>query len=409
MIKEITGGITAPRGFRAAGVQANIKKSKKDLALIFSEVPAAAAGVFTLNKTQAAPVVYDKEQLQRSSRFSAIVVNSGNANACTGDRGYRDTIATAQAVAAALRIPESTVLVSSTGVIGQPLPMEKILIGIRLAASELRNDGSADAAAAIMTTDTYPKETAVEFPIGTTTVHIGCISKGSGMIAPMMALPDGPKHATLLAFITTDAAITQAALSSALGTSNEVSFNRLTVDGDTSTNDMAIILANGRAGNPEIKPGTEDHETFSKALTHLLVDHAKLIARDGEGATKLIELVVRGARTEAEAVQAARAVANSNLVKTAIHGSDANWGRILAAVGYSGIEFTPESVQLFFDDLMILDRNYKGGFSEEKAKAILDQEKILITVNLNQGTASATLWTCDLSREYVTINASYRS
>ncbi len=409
MIKEILGGVTAPRGFLAAGIQANIKRAKKDLTLIFSEVPAVAAGVFTLNKTQAAPVVFDKEQLKRSSRFSAIVANSGNANACTGERGYQDAIATARAVAAALHIPESAVLVSSTGVIGQHLPMDKILGGIQLAASELRTDGSADAAAAIMTTDTYPKETAVEFSFGATTVRIGCISKGSGMIAPMMALPDGIKHATMLSFITTDAAISPSALASALGTSNEVSFNRLTVDGDTSTNDMALILANGRTGNPEITVGSKEFEVFTAALTHVLIAHAKLIARDGEGATKLVELIVRGAKTEAEAVQAARAIANSNLVKTAIHGADANWGRILAAIGYSGIDFTPELVQIYLNDLMILNNNFDAGFSEEKAKAILQQENIFITVNLNQGPAFATLWTCDLSREYVTINASYRS
>ncbi|MGD0339750.1 MAG: bifunctional glutamate N-acetyltransferase/amino-acid acetyltransferase ArgJ [Bacteroidota bacterium] len=409
MLKEISNGITAPRGFLAAGVQAEIKRSKKDLAIIFSEVPAVAAGVFTLNKIQAAPVVYDKEQLQRSSRFSAIVVNSGNANACTGERGYQDTIATAQAAAKALHIPQSEVLISSTGVIGQLLPMEKILNGIQIAASKLRVDGSADAAAAIMTTDTYPKETAVEYTIGTTPIRIGCISKGSGMIAPIMALPDGAKHATMLAFITTDAAITPSALASALSASNEVSFNRLTVDGDTSTNDMALILANGRAGNPAITEGSKEFEAFTAALTHVLIAHAKLIARDGEGATKLIELLVRGAKTEAEAVRAARAIANSNLVKTAIHGADANWGRILAAVGYSGIDFMPESVQIFFNDLIILDKDFDARFSEEKAKEILQKENIFLTVNLNQGSAFATLWTCDLSCEYITINASYRS
>ncbi len=409
MLKEISNGITAPRGFLAAGVQAEIKRSKKDLAIIFSEVPAVAAGVFTLNKTQAAPVVYDKEQLQRSLRFSAIVVNSGNANACTGERGYQDTIATAQAAAKALHIPQSEVLISSTGVIGQLLPMEKILNGIQLAVSKLRVDGSTDAAAAIMTTDTYPKETAVEYTVGTTPIRIGCISKGSGMIAPMMALPDGTKHATMLAFITTDAAITPSALASALSVSNELSFNRLTVDGDTSTNDMALVLANGRAGNPAITEGSKEFETFTAALTHVLIAHAKLIARDGEGATKLIELLVRGAKTEAEAVRAARAIANSNLVKTAIHGADANWGRILAAVGYSGIDFTPESVQILFNDLTILDKDFDARFSEEKAKEILQKENIFLTVNLNQGSAFATLWTCDLSCEYVTINASYRS
>jgi glutamate N-acetyltransferase/amino-acid N-acetyltransferase len=409
MIKDITGGITAPQGFLAAGVQANIKRAKKDVACIYSEAPAAAAGVFTLNKTQAAPVVYDKELLHRSQNFSAIVVNSGNANACTGERGYKDAVAMAQTAASALSIPESAVLVSSTGVIGQYLPMEKIQNGIRLAVTELRRDGSADAAAAIMTTDTYQKETAVEVLIGAVPVRIGCISKGSGMIAPMMALPGAAKHATMLAFITTDAAITSSALASALGMSNEVSFNRLTVDGDTSTNDMALILANGRAGNPKIVEEGREFDAFTAALTHVLISHAKLIARDGEGATKLVELVIRGAKNESEAVRAARAIGKSLLVKTAIHGADANWGRILAALGYSGVDFIPESVQIYFGDLIILDKNFSADFSEEHAKAILQQENILITVDLNQGASSATLWTCDLSPEYVTINASYRS
>jgi glutamate N-acetyltransferase / amino-acid N-acetyltransferase len=409
VITDIQGGITAPQGFLAAGVQANIKRTKKDVACIFSEIPAVAAGVFTLNKTQAAPVVYDKELLHRSKNFSAIVVNSGNANACTGTRGYADAVTMAQIAASALRIPESAVFVSSTGVIGQYLPMDKIQSGIRQAVSELRKDGSTDAATAIMTTDTYPKETAVEILVGGVPVRIGCISKGSGMIAPMMALPDTTRHATMLAFITTDAAITSSALASTLCASNEVSFNRLTVDGDTSTNDMALILANGRAGNPMIIEGSPDYSTFTSALTHVLISHAKLIARDGEGATKLVELVIRGAKSEQEAVQAARAIGNSNLVKTAIHGADANWGRIIAAIGYSGIDFTPESVQIYFGDLIILDKNYSANFSEDHAKSILQQENIRITADLNQGTSSATLWTCDLSREYVTINASYRS
>jgi glutamate N-acetyltransferase/amino-acid N-acetyltransferase len=360
-IEQVSGGITAPAGFVAGGLYCGIRKAKKDLAIIYSTTSAHVAAVFTTNKTQAAPVLVDKQQLQRSSACRAIVVNSGNANACTGERGMQDAWSMVNAGASALNLPPGEVLVSSTGVIGQYLPIEKILDGIKNLAPNLTRDGSGDAAEAIMTTDTFSKEIAVRFSLGNIPITIGAIAKGSGMIAPNMA--------TMLGFATTDAAIEPAALQHALRAANRVSFNRLTVDGDTSTNDMMVILANGSAGNSSIIIGSADYIRFVSALEFVLVFLAKRIARDGEGATKLVEVHVTGAATEAEAEKAAGTIANSNLVKTAIHGADANWGRIIAAVGRAGIEFDPAAVEIGFNGLPVLLRNYEIVLDEEKAKA----------------------------------------
>lgn len=400
-LNECAGGVTAPAGFVAGGLYAGIRKSKKDLALVYSRTPAVAAGVFTLNKTQAACIMVDKLQLQRSSTCSAIVINSGNANACTGERGLNDTWAMIESTAATLNLPKDQVLVSSTGVIGQYLPMEKVVAGITQLATQLSSTGNRDAAEAIMTTDTYSKETAVKFSLGTSVITIGGMAKGSGMIAPNMA--------TMLAFVTTDAVIHQPLLAKALRHANNKSFNRITVDGDMSTNDMAIILANGEARNKPIKDNTEEYQLFVAALEYVMIKLAKMIARDGEGATKLVEILVTGAKSEDEAAQAAKSVANSNLVKTAIHGADANWGRILAAVGYSGIDFDPDAVEISFDEIPVLKKNYEIVLDEEKAKAALSKDSVVITIALNQGTSHARVWTCDLTKEYVHINASYRS
>ncbi len=397
---EIAGGITAPKGFKAAGIYCGIRKVKKDIALITSEVPAEVGAVFTLNKVVAAPLVVDKILLERAKACSAIVVNSGNANACTGERGMMDAWQMVCETADALNIPEDEVIVSSTGVIGQYLPMENVIKGIRELPGQLSAQGSLDAAQAIMTTDTYAKEIAVEFEVNGNAVRIGGIAKGSGMIQPNMA--------TMLAFLTTDAKISQPLLQKSFARLVDRSFNRISVDGDTSTNDMAVILANGRSGMA-IETGTKAFELFEKALEYLLIRLAKLIARDGEGATKLVEIIVQGAHTEAEALQAARSVANSNLVKTAIHGADANWGRILSAVGYSGIEFDPANVSLYFGELPILKPHYEIVIDEVKAKEIFSMENITITIELHQGTESANFWTCDLSKDYVHINASYRT
>jgi len=403
---EIAGGVTAPNGFSAAGIYCGIRKVKKDIALIVSEEPARCAAVFTLNAVIAAPLVVDKEILKDERTIKAIVVNSGNANACTGEQGMQDAWRMVRETAAALGVPEQQVLVSSTGVIGQYLPMENIVKGIRELPSRLSRSGGFDAAEAIMTTDTYAKEIALDIALPTNngtphTVRIGGIAKGSGMIAPNMA--------TMLAFLTTDAAIAQPLLQNTFSRLIGKSFNRISVDGDMSTNDMAVILANGSSHVPELTAGTKAFAVFEEALEHVLVRLAKMIARDGEGATKLVEIVVKGARSESEAIRAAQSVANSNLVKTAIHGADANWGRILAAVGYSGIAFDPARVELFFDDLPILRPDYQIVIDEVRAKEIFSKENITITIDLHQGTEMANFWTCDLSKDYVHINASYRS
>lgn len=402
MFTETNRGITAPRGFYSAGVHCGIKKMKKDLALIYSETPARAAGIFTTNKVPAAPVLVDKRQLERHQEFRAIVVNSGNANACTGERGYNDAWDTVCTAAGMMGIHPDEVLISSTGVIGQYLPMERIFRGIEEAASLLDVDGHVAAAEAIMTTDKFSKEIAVRFMLGDREVTIGGIAKGSGMIAPNMA--------TMLAFITTDAWISPDLLQRSLKEAADHSFNRITVDGDTSTNDMVLILANGLAGNQELTSAADPgYQEFYDALEYLLVRLSKMIVIDGEGATKFVEIHVLGASSEEDAVQAARSIANSNLVKTALNGEDANWGRILAAVGYSGIQFDPAKVEISFDDVPILRRGYVIEFSEVDAKRVLQQREIRLTVVLNEGAFSACFWTCDLSKDYVAINANYRT
>jgi glutamate N-acetyltransferase / amino-acid N-acetyltransferase len=303
--------------------------------------------------------------------------------------------------AVALNVPETRVMISSTGVIGQYMPMDKVSPAISELAGKLSKEGNTDTAEAIMTTDTFAKEAAVKCTIGGRTVTIGGVAKGSGMIAPNMA--------TMLAFVTTDIALDQNLLTKALRAANNRSFNRITVDGDMSTNDMVIVLANGLARNAKIADNSEEYQLFAAALEHVLIKLAKMIAKDGEGATKLIEILVKGAKTEEEAAQAAKAVANSNLVKTAIHGADANWGRILAAVGYSGVDFNPDNTEISFGALPVLKRNYEIVLDEQKAKELLLKDTVVIEVNLNQGNESARFWTCDLTKEYVHINASYRS
>ncbi|MBI3365094.1 MAG: bifunctional glutamate N-acetyltransferase/amino-acid acetyltransferase ArgJ [Ignavibacteriae bacterium] len=402
MYNECPCGITGPKGFYASGIHCGVKKVKKDLALVYSSDGARAAGIFTMNKVPAAPVLVDKQQLERSSTFRAILVNSGNANACTGERGLNDALTMVQSTAAVLGIDEREVLISSTGVIGQYLPMDKIQSGVMEAMTMLDADGHTAAAEAIMTTDKFSKELAVRVKLNGVDVIIGGMAKGSGMIAPNMA--------TMLAFITTDANISTDLLQYTLKHAADRSFNRISVDGDTSTNDMVLVLANGCAGNRELKDVNDPaYREFYEAFEYLLTRLSKMIVIDGEGATKFVEIRVTAAATEEAAVQAAKAIANSNLVKTAINGEDANWGRILAAVGYSGIDFNPEEVEIFFDDVPILRKCYRIDFSEEDAKRVLEKKEIKITVDLNQGNASASFWTCDLSKDYVAINANYRT
>lgn len=405
----IAGGVTAVQGFLASGVHVGVKKTnktKKDIALIYSKVPAVAAGVFTTNKVQAAPVLISKEHLQ-GGQVQAVVANSGNANACTGEQGLGDARAMAHAAAFALDLEPEQVLVASTGVIGVPMPMEVILPGIKQAAEALSEKGGQAAAEAIMTTDTFAKEIAVRVNLGGNQVTIGAIAKGSGMIHPNMA--------TMLAFVTTDAVIDRLTLQDAVKKAAEKSFNMITVDGDTSTNDMLVVLANGLAGNTPLTPESPDLAAFTEALDYVCVEMAKAIARDGEGATKLVEVRVRGAKTGEDAKKAAIAVAKSSLVKTAIYGSDANWGRILAAVGYSGADFDPAAIDLYLQDQLgeiteqMMAKGAPLAFNEEKAKKILEQNYIIIKVELNQGLAQATAWGCDLTYDYVKINADYRT
>lgn len=400
-MKSISGGVTAPLGFKAGGTVCGIKKNQlPDLAIIYSEVPAEAAGIFTTNQVQAAPVILSKEFLKKG-KAQAIIANSGNANACVGAAGLEAARRMAAAAGKALNIPMDSVLVASTGVIGVALPVEKIEKALAEKADFLSDTGSPAAARAIMTTDTFPKEAAVEIELGGATVRIGGIAKGSGMIHPNMA--------TMLGFITTDAKIEQTLLQKAIAAAGERSFNRITVDGDTSTNDTLFILANGLAKNPPITTVNNEYQTFVQALTEVCLALAKMIARDGEGATKLVEIKVAGARSEAEAVKVGKAVATSNLVKTALFGEDANWGRILAAVGYSGVTIDPDRIHIYLGDLSVYQKGTGLVFDEAKAKEILSGKEILIKIDLGDGAAAASVWTCDLSYDYVKINGSYRT
>lgn len=397
----LPGGVTAPQGFLAAGVGAQIrKKGRRDLALIYSRVPAAAAALYTQNRVKAAPVLVSRENLAGGAA-QAIVVNSGIANACTGPRGYADARRMAALTGEVLGISPELVVVASTGVIGVPLPMEKIERGIREAALNLSRAGGSAAAEAIMTTDTCPKEFAVKFCLGGREVVLGGIAKGSGMIHPNLA--------TMLSFLTTDAAVAPEALAAALRWAGARSFNAVTVDGDTSTNDMVVLLANGLAGNDLLTGEEADYFLFREALLAVCRELAKMIARDGEGATKFLEIRVRGAEKEEEARLIARAVAGSNLVKAAIFGEDANWGRIITAAGNAGVPFDPEQVDIYLGDLQVAEKGAGLEFDEDEARAILEAREVVITLDLNQGTAQGVAWGCDLSYDYVRINAHYRT
>lgn len=397
----IAGGVTAPQGFSACGIAAGIKKNgQPDLALIRSAVPATAAGVYTTNLVQAAPLQLNKEHLQ-DGQAQAIVINSGNANACTGEHGMVAALAMAGTTAQCLGVAKEDVIVASTGVIGVTMPVDTVVEGIRAAAQHISPEGGNEAAKAIMTTDTVLKEVAVQFKLGERNVTMGAMAKGSGMIHPNMA--------TMLGFVTTDAKISSGLLQKALSQVVAQTFNMISVDGDTSTNDMVVLLANGLAGNEEIVEGTPEWQRFVEALTEVCTYLAKTIARDGEGATKLVEIRVLNAPTLEDARKAAMSINTSNLVKTAIFGEDANWGRILAAVGYSGANFDPEQVDIFLGQEQMAKDGVGLAFDEDKARAILQQELILITVDLQVGSAQAVAWGCDFSYDYVKINAAYRT
>jgi glutamate N-acetyltransferase/amino-acid N-acetyltransferase len=392
----VPGDPTSPKGFRAAGVHCGIKREKPDLALLVSEVPASAAGVFTTNKVKAAPVRYTQRAIA-GGHAQAVVVNSGNANACTGQKGFADSEEMAKLSGEALGLDPGLVLVASTGVIGIPLPMDAIRSGIPLAARELSTDGSA-AAHAILTTDNFPKTAAARLEVGGVAVTIGGMAKGAGMIHPNMA--------TTLGFLTTDASVPPAVLRGALKRAIAASFNSITVDGDTSTNDTVLLLANGRAGGAPITNG-EDLVRFTAALTLVAGELARMVVRDGEGATKLVEISVEEASSDLEAHQAAMTVANSLLVKTALHGGEPNWGRILAALGRSGVEMREETTDVAFGDLAVV----RGGLGVpgvwDAAAAALEEKEISVRIRLGIGSGAAKVWTCDLSEEYVRVNGSY--
>jgi glutamate N-acetyltransferase/amino-acid N-acetyltransferase len=398
-MKVMKGGITAALGFKAAGVHCGLKQpGKKDLCLVVSDCPAVAAGMFTQNQLTAAPVIFDQEQLQKSSSFRAIVVNARVANACTGERGLRDCQATAEKAAAVLSIKPEEVFVASTGVIGRFLPMDKICAGIEAAAKQLAKDHHLDAAEAIMTTDTRSKEYAVEVETANGAFRVGGMAKGSGMIKPNMA--------TLLGFITTDVQISRELLHKALQQAVEGSFNRISVDNDTSTNDTVLVLANGKAG-VEIVQASSNYGLFCDALNAVCMQLAKMLVKDGEGTTKLIEIQVHNAASPEEALTGARAIADSYLVKTAMYGEDPNWGRITAALGYSGIKLIPDNITVTINDLPILERKFNIVFDPVEAKKALGKDEIVIKVDLGVGTYSTTFWTSDLSHGYVDINAKY--
>lgn len=404
----INGGVTAAKGFEAASAAAGIKyQGRTDMALVYSQKPCEAAGTFTTNVVKAAPVKWDKKVVESSVKPQVIVINSGIANACTGEAGMECCKEVAKEAAKVLETDTESVLIGSTGVIGMQLPVEKMKAGVHLLAEEKAAGQEMGnlAAKAIMTTDTKEKEAAVTIEIDGKTVTIGGMAKGSGMIHPNMC--------TMLAFITTDAVISKEALQAALSSDVEETYNMISVDGDTSTNDTVLLLANQMAGNKEIKKGTKEFEIFKEALHEVNTTLAKKIAGDGEGATALLEVIVQGAETKEQAKTLAKSVICSNLTKTAIAGHDANWGRILCAMGYAGVEFEPEKTDLFIQssagELKLVENGMALDYSEEKATEILSQPEVSILADIKLGKESATAWGCDLTHGYIDINADYRS
>lgn len=407
-MKVINGGVTAAQGFQAAGIAAGIKKGNaKDMAMIYSTVPCRAAGTFTTNIVKAAPVKWDQQIVYHAPAAQAVVCNSGIANACTGEEGYSYCKKTAQTAAAILGIPEDSVLVASTGVIGKQLPMDILEAGVKKMVPLLSEKEAAGtlAAESIMTTDTVKKEIAVETEINGKKVTIGGMCKGSGMIHPNMC--------TMLGFLTTDVNISKELLQEALSDNVKDTYNMVSVDGDTSTNDTVLLLANGQAGNKEITEKNEDYSKFTEALGYVNTWLSKHIAADGEGATALFEVKVIHAESKEQAVTLSKSIITSNLTKAAIFGHDANWGRILCAMGYSGAKFDPEKVDLYFESaagkLKIIEDGVATGYSEEEATKILSEKEVTAIADIKMGEAQAAAWGCDLTYDYVKINADYRS
>ena len=407
-LKKISGGVTAAKGFKAASTAAGIKyKDRKDMAMIYSEAPCRSAGTFTTNVVKAAPVKWDKNQVTGGAAAHAVVINAGIANACTGEEGMEYCSRTAATAAQVLGIPQEGVLVASTGVIGKQLPMDRIEAGIKAMAPLLEAGPESGTAAskAIMTTDTKNKEAAVQLELGGVLVTIGGMCKGSGMIHPNMC--------TMLSFVTTDAAISKELLQEALSQDIKDTYNMISVDGDTSTNDTVLLLANGLAGNAEITEKNSDYMAFCQALNYINETLSKKMAGDGEGCTALFEVTVVGAATKDQAKVLAKSVITSSLTKAAIFGHDANWGRILCAMGYSGADFDPEKVDLFFESaagrMQIIKDGVAVDYSEEEATKILSEPEVTAIADIKMGDARATAWGCDLTYDYVKINADYRS
>lgn len=407
-MKQIEGGVTAAKGFEAAGVEAGVKyQNRKDMAMIYSKVPCKVAGTFTTNIVKAAPVQWDKQVVEHSAFVQAVVVNSGVANAATGRQGLECCKTEAEYTGKLLGIPADAVLVASTGVIGNQLPVDKITAGIEklVAAKAATAEAGLDAAKAIMTTDTVHKQIAVQFEVGGKTATMGAMCKGSGMIHPNMC--------TMLGFVTTDVNISKEMLQKAVSAAVVDSFNMISVDGDTSTNDTLLVLANGQADNGEITAAGEDYDAFCEALDFVTKYLARKMAGDGEGATCLFEAKVVGAATKEDARILARSVVSSSLSKAAIYGHDANFGRFLCALGYSGAVFDPENVDLYFESqsgrILIFSKGAACDYSEEEATKILSDPEVTILADMHMGEAQATAWGCDLSYDYVKINADYRS
>lgn len=403
----IKGGVTVAKGFYGAGVYAGIKKKRKDMALVYSSVPAVGAGTFTTNVVKAAPVKWDIKLTKESEYIQAVVLNSGVANACTGAEGDINNELMAKAVSEALNIPINAVYTASTGVIGKQMPIGVIQEGVKLLSSQLSDNIEAGtlAAEAIMTTDTYSKECAVSFVVDGKEVKLGGMAKGSGMIHPNMA--------TMLGVVTTDLSISKELLQEALSADVKKTFNMISVDRDTSTNDSLMVLANGLAGNKKIIEKNSDYDKFCEALNYVTTELAKKMAADGEGATKLLEAQIIGAKTEDEAILLSKSIITSNLVKAAVFGNDANWGRILCAMGYSGAEFDPDKVDLYIESadgkLKLVENGMATDYSEELATKILSGKEVKATADLKSGNATAIAWGCDLTYDYVKINADYRS
>lgn len=400
----MSSGVTAARGFRAAAVEAGIKQGRTDLALLVSDRPCVASGVFTTNLAKAAPVLVSAEHLQ-GGRARAVIVNSGCANASTGAQGLADSRETVALTAVAVGCPVTEVLVCSTGVIGVNLPMDKVRAAIPLAVSGLSSDGGAAAARAIMTTDTRPKESSRRADLGGVTVTVGGMAKGAGMIAPNLA----PLHATMLAFFTTDATIDKAMLDQALIEAVGATFNRITVDSDTSTNDTAIILANGASGVPVISSPGPAYEAFLEAFHAVCRDLALMMIRDGEGVQRIAEVVVKGARSSEDALRIGRTIADSPLVKTALHGGDPNWGRVLAAAGRAGVAFDINQVDIYIGDVFVCEGGAARVYDEAAAHQAMLADPGCLTVDLHAGQARESMWMCDLTKSYVDINAHYRT